>query len=458
MKKLSRGRRIALILLLLALLIVAAIAWGSAEERVERLPVTPAQQALADKAARAGAAEIDANGRRDGGMTLGGAIEGRQFAVAIPPRWNRQVLLFAHGYSAPGSSVAVAKDPVAKDPGLGLMGLAYRQGFAVAHSAYDKAGVGVESGAKSTLALKHLLDRLGAERSYISGGSMGGTITVTLAEQHPGEFAGALAVCGPASWRSEIAAIVEFRAIYNHFTRGTDYALPGDRSVKVSALSSVAPRLLGFAQPAWTGVQMKRLVRPVEALFNDARADPKGPAAAIIQNVASASGEFGPEFASFAFPLLTASLGQDDMVATMGGEVYDNRSKVFRSIHLSDAENVAFNRGIERVAGDPAAIAYAARWHEPSGRSPLKMVAMHNAIDSLVPYKRQIEFAQRMAAAGNADNLLLITVPATTDKIPGTKFDGITHCGFTPEQIATAWNGLRQWTGTGVKPVITQGR
>ena len=44
-----------------------------------------------------------------------------------------------------------------------------------------------------------LLDRLGVTRTYIAGGSMGGTITVALIEQHPNDFAAALAACGPAS-------------------------------------------------------------------------------------------------------------------------------------------------------------------------------------------------------------------------------------------------------------------
>ncbi len=114
----------------------------------------------------------------------------------------------------------------------------------------------------------------------------------------------------------------------------------------------------------------------------------------------------------------------------------------------------ALNRGIERVAGDPAAIAYATRWHEPSGRSPVKLVAMHNAVDSLVPYRREAELAQRMAAAGNSGNLLLLTVPTKTGPLPGARFEGIAHCGFTPGQVATAWNSLRTWAETGTKPAL----
>jgi pimeloyl-ACP methyl ester carboxylesterase len=451
----SRRWTIALAILLVLIVLAAGGIWWATSDHIERLPVTPAQRALADQASRAGATDVDANGRRDGGMTIGGKIDGHQFAVAIPPKWNHQALLFAHGYSPPGSSVAVARDPVAKDPGGSALGIAYAQGFAVGHSAYDKAGVGVESGVENTLALKHLLDRLGVTRTYIAGGSMGGTITVALIEQHPNDFAGALAACGPASWQSEIGALTDFRALYNYFTRGTPYALPGAQSIKVSALSSKAPWPLHVAQPLWTAMQVKRLAKPVERLFLDARKNPKGQAAAIIRNIASASnGEFGPEFASFAFPLVTIGLGQDDMVATMGGEVHDSRNEVYHSAYLSDAQNAALNRGIERVAADPKAVAYAMTWHEPSGRSPVKLVTIHNRIDSLVPYKRETELAARMAAAGNSANLLALTVPPMVIKLPGVSLPGYAHCGFTPDQTRFAWNSLRLWVETGAKPAV----
>lgn len=442
----GRHHRIATALALL----LAASAAGCA--RAPGASPGPAQQALARQAGARGAGDVKAYAAEDGGTILNGTLDGRQFALAVPKSWNHQVLLFAHGYSAPGSSLAVLRNPIQNTPGTELLRVAYAQGFAVAHSAYDKAGVGVQTGVERTLALKHFVDRMGASRVYMSGASMGGTITIALIEQHPQEFAGALAACGPAEWSAEIGAVVDMRALYNYFTAGTKYALPGQRSIKVSALSPVAPRGLGFAQPLWGALQIKRMANPVVALFEDAQKDPNGQAARIIRNVASASGQFGPEFASFVLPLLTVGLGQDDMVSSMGGLVYDNRAKVYRSAFLSDAENAALNKGIERVAADPEAVAYAAQWHDANGRSPVKLVTLHNAVDSLVPYAREKELAAVTAAAGNGGNLLQLTVPPKLGPMPGVKLKGLAHCGFTPDQVKLAWTDLRQWVETGRKP------
>lgn len=165
-------------------------------------------------------------------------------------------------------------------------------------------------------------------------------------------------------------------------------------------------------------------------------------------------GEFEPEIASFGAPLLTVALGMDDLVATFGGSIHDNTTKVYRSAYLSEDENAQLNRGIERIAADPAALAYADRWHRASGRSPVKLVAVHNAIDSLVPFANETALAQRMKDAGNDGNLLLITVPSTYTDVPATDIKGLTHCGFSPEQHALAWSSLTTWVNTGVRPAL----
>lgn len=417
-----------------------------------RLPVSKSQALLATMADKAGAREIATNGLPDGGMTLGGQIKGRQFALAIPPNWNRQALLFAHGYSMPGSPVRVAVNPVSKDQTGGLMKVAYDQGFAVGHSAFDKAGIGVESGARNTLALKYFVQKIGATRIYVSGGSMGGNIVMALIERHPDEFSGALAACGVTQgWEEEIGALVDMRAVYTYFTAGTDYALPGNSDIAISALSPTPPRALGFAGTPWRLIQMKRFASPVLKLFEDAKADPHGKAAQIVARVASLT-RFEPEVASFIFPLLTISFGMDDMRASFGGNVYGNKDKVYRSALLSDAQNAALNKDIQRIAADPRSQAYADAWHRTTGKFKTPLVAIHNRIDSLVPYDQAVGLGRQVAAASNQGRLIQLTFPPLTTPIPGTDAKGYAHCGFEPAQIARSWNILRQWVETGQKP------
>ncbi|MGI9246034.1 MAG: hypothetical protein ACR2I8_04930 [Steroidobacteraceae bacterium] len=420
-------------------------------------PVSASMQPLVERARAAGATDLRAHGGPDGGLVLSGKLDGRRFAAALPANWNQKTVLHAHGYSVPGTSIKVPDDPLATDLTFGLFRTAYGQGYAVGQSEYDKAGMGVKTGAERTLRLKRWFDAIGSREAYITGVSMGGNVVMALIEQNPQDFAGGLAACGVMDdWPSEVGALTDMRALYNYFTRGTRYELPGDPDLAVSAISPTPPAGLSVATPLWHMLQLKRLLRPVIALFEAADANPSGSEAAIIRNVQSASGIFDADLASFGWPLVTITLGQDDMVATFGGNVYGNEGKVYRSAHLTADENARLNAAIQRIKVDPAAVERAARWYQSTGTSPVKLVSIHNAIDSLVPYGSQQALQQRMESAGNADNLLLITVPATRNAVPGSSKTGYTHCGFTTEQTVIAWNALRSWVETGQRPVIAR--
>jgi pimeloyl-ACP methyl ester carboxylesterase len=400
----------------------------------------PAYIALAEAA---GAQSVTLTSRSDGGVIINGRLDGRQFAVAIPRTWNHQSLLFAHGYTLPDSSVEVSIDPVEKDPALGLLKTAYDQGFAVGHSAYDKAGVGVEAGAKATLRLEALIRALGSKQTYVSGGSMGGSIVMALIEQHPKTFAGALSACGVTDgWDKEIGALIDMRAVYNDLTRGTPYALPGEQDLQRSALPTLPPAGSTASREAFQTMQIIKVASPILRLFADAKRDPQGPAAAIVRKVSSLT-LFDPDPAAFIFPLMTVSLGMDDMRATFGGTVYGNLDKIYASPELSADEAAALNRDVQRVRADQSAVAYAHIWHQTEGTFRTPLVAVHNQIDPLVPYSQALGLKARVEANGDPRRLTLITVPPLRAEIPGSGVTGYVHCGFTPDQMANAWSVLR---------------
>ena len=418
-------------------------------------PAPPALKGdpFAARARAAGATDVVATAAPGGGTILDGTLEGRQFALAIPHDWNGEALLMAHGYSPPGSPVAVARDPLADDPSLGLLPRAYAEGVAVGHSAYDKAGVGVETGANNTLRLKRFLDRLGARRVYVAGGSMGGNIVMALIEDHPHEFAGAVTACGvDTGWEEEIGWLINLRAVYNYFTKGTPYALPGSHDLAVSGVG-IEPPVALIGKP-WQLVQIWRVARPVAALFKAAQARPDGPEAVLVKKIA-ALGETQPEPASLIIPLLTVTTGMDDMQATFGGVVAGNAGRVYRSDLLSPAENAALNRDIQRIATDPKAVAYADLWHRARGDFSTPLVTVHNAVDPLVPYAQAKTLGETVAKAGNGARLIQFTTSPVATPLPGTGLSGLTHCGFTKAQTGAAWDVLHRWVETGLRPAPT---
>ncbi len=417
----------------------------------EAAPVSRAEQ-FAQMATTADVAEVSITPRDDGGFSLSGRLQGATFGMSVPPNWNGEAMVYAYGYTTPGTPVEVDPDPAMKDRSGGFMSLPYSQGYIVAQSAYDKAGIGVETGAANTLRLAGLVRSLGARDVYLNGGSMGGNIVVALIEEHPGVFKGALAACGVTTgWQTEIEHLIDLRAVYQFYTAGTRYALPGEQALRKSAVSLPPP---GTPESSAAPARLKQtlqLARPITQLFKDALAAPDGEAAAIVRRVAAIVG-VEPEPASFVIPLLTVALGQDDMVQTFGGQVYGNREKLYGASILTPEETRALNEGIGRLDADPAAVAYADRWRRTTGRYSTPLVAMHNRIDSLVPHEQLEGLMKVTAQAGNQQHLLAFTVPETVVSLPASGLSGYTHCGFTPEQIAAAWNTLTQWTRTGVKP------
>lgn len=431
---------------------LVAVLLASCGSSPERRAITPVQQHLVDRMSRAGAAAIDANGRADGGMSVAGTLAGRAFGIAVPARWNGQAVLFANGYSIPGTPVSVPADPVAKDPSGGFLTAAYRQGFAVGQSAYDKPAMAVKSGVANTLRLRGWFERIGARRFYLGGASMGGNIVMALIEKHPGAFAGAMSACGvTGDWDSEVGALVDLRAAYTFYTRGTKYALPGNHDIAVNGVSPIPPAGLGFARTPWLFWQLKRMSGVMAELFKAARADPNGPEARMVAHIASvAKADADP--ASFIFPIMTAMVSMEDMRASFGGVVYGNVGGVYDSPLLSATEKAALNAGIQRVASDAPARAFAVEWHQSTGRFRTPLVAVHNRHDGLVFAEQAMLLRARVKAAGNQAHLFQLWAPSLQKDIPGTGLKGWAHCGFTPRQAAVLWDTLHGWVESGRKP------
>ncbi|MGO4449876.1 alpha/beta hydrolase family protein [Phyllobacterium sp. TAF24] len=439
---LNHRLRFALAIGLKCIPLASALLAMSANASIAQNQRTQSSGALERSLGSAGARDIHVEQLRDGGFTINGTIKRKAFALAIPANWNRKALLYAHGYSFPGTSVAVSRNPMHNEASE-LMKAAYSQGFAVGHSAYDKAGVDIKGGATNTLGLRSVLVSAGIKKIYLSGASMGGAVVISLIEQHPGMFVGAISACGITnSTQRQFGDMVDVRAVYDFYTRGTPYELPGGKDLRTSAMSMVSPSSLDTVTTAFQLLRARAISNPLVKLFKDAGNDPKGDAAGIIRKISSVA-RIDPDPASFAAPLFVATLGMDDIIATYGGRPYDNRKYRYTAPELTRKETEALNRNIARIKGDPVAVANAKRWHEASGRFATPLVVIHGKKDSLVRYSQFESFLRTVRASGNQRNLVAATpLPPAKEAIPLTGIYGYAHCGFTPEQLANAWNTL----------------
>ncbi|MBX3595829.1 alpha/beta hydrolase [Sphingomonas sp.] len=401
--------------------------------------------------AAAAATDLVASPAPDGGTIVNGKLEGRAFVIAMPANWTGETVLFGQGYATPGSVPTVPSDPIAKDPGGGTLKHIYGKGLALGIAAFDKSGVATKSGAINTLRLRDVFAKLGAGRQYVVGGSMGGSIVMSLIELYPDKFDGAVSMCGiTEGWLPLIGQMADLRAAWNVLTVDTPYALPGELDVRRSGLPVVPPEGDKTPGDAFREAQKLKVLTPVFALFLAAKANPQGKEAQLVRQLAAISG-FAPDPAAIGAPLYSAVLGMDDIRATMGGMPVSNRGKDYVVPGMSPAENKAFNAAIQRFDADQAAVAYATKWHQSTGTFKVPLVTVHQTEDALVPYSQTVGLGRVTAKAGNSERLAQYAVPPTRFDLPGG-LTGYSHCGFTPKQNIDAFEAMHSWVTTGVRP------
>lgn len=123
-----------------------------------------------------------------------GEIGGAKFSIAVPSRWNRMVLLLAHGYRA-------ADRPLVADlfPDQLSRRTLLDEGWIIAKTSYRRNGLIVADAIADLDALRaHVAEKFGApERVLLEGESMGGLIATLIAEREPAVprlYAGVVAI------------------------------------------------------------------------------------------------------------------------------------------------------------------------------------------------------------------------------------------------------------------------
>jgi pimeloyl-ACP methyl ester carboxylesterase len=342
---------------------------------------------------------------------------GSTYALFVPHDWNGDLVVYAHGYVMPQLPVGLPDIATLRD----AFGANH---YAVAYSSYSENGFDLKDGSQRTHQLRGLFTaQFGRpDHTYIIGHSLGGAITMYLAEKYPQHYAGALPMCGfVGGSKAEVNYIGNVRILFNVFYPG----------VLAGTTADVPPAL------QWNTATQNAIVAAITA-------NPTG--AAVISQVnqtavpIASAGELGPSIINaLAFQIF----GTNDLTARTHGHVpFDNATTVYTSPNPTLASALALvNATAERYSSPPDAANYLEKYFEPTGDLQIPTLTLHTTRDPVVPVWHEPIYAAKALAAGTSANLVQRSI---------NRFG---HCTFTGAETMQAFADLVAWVEHGVRPV-----
>lgn len=315
--------------------------------------------------------------------------------------WNGALVVAIHGYVEPREPLTL---PGLDDNSLKVTRALLDLGYAFATTSFHKNGYAVEQAGDDVDALVGYFNRTArpADRVLLLGASEGGLITTMLVERRPAIYAGGLALCGPLGGANmELDYLTDFRVLF-------DYFFP---QVFDFGASDVPPT----ADLNWAGYA---------ALIRSAITAEPHKAEQLFRVTGAARPSDGLEDTiDTATRLLRYTVfGFNDVVQVAGGNPYGNVGRVYAG---SD-DDVALNRGVERITANAAARAYLDRFYLPTGRLQRPLVTLHTRRDPIVPFAHQSSYERAVEQAGSEQ------------MHAGFSVNRFGHCNFTPAEVLAA--------------------
>jgi pimeloyl-ACP methyl ester carboxylesterase len=384
----------------------------------------------------------------DSGTTSTGTlVDGAQWKIQCPTiAWNGTLLLYSHGYVAPGS-LNPATD--VGDPATGAYLLAH--GFALAGSSYATTGWAIQQALPDQIATLDVFDATYGTptRTIAWGHSLGGIITAGLIQDYPNRFNAALPMCGVlaggvATWNTALDAEFAFKQLL-----APTSMLQLVNITNPKANLALADSILGAAQATPQGQARLALVSALgdtPGWFNPASPEP-----AATDFVTQEANQF-QWAANVTFPFVFALRAElegraDGNVSWNTGVNYvadlaksaDLREVIglYKAAHLSLTKDLLTLNSAARISAKPSAVAYLAKYIAFDGDISVPVLTMHTTGDGLVVPENEQAYRSVVDRAGNGRLLRQIFVARAG------------HCTFTPAETITALNVLLNRLDTG---------
>jgi fermentation-respiration switch protein FrsA (DUF1100 family) len=341
------------------------------------------------------------------------------YDIEVPPRWNGELVMWAHGYRGQGFVLTV------DTPAYGLRQKLLDQGYAWAASSYYDNGYDVRAGVTSTHDLADLfrtiVDR--PHRTYVVGVSMGGHVIGRSMEQYPGYYAGAMPMCGVLGDHDLFDFFLDYNVVAQDIAGVPAWPVPADYLTNAVPRIEVATGLAGLRPggPDTTNDLGKQL----RAITIDRSGGPRPGAEAAFS-----------VWKDFLFGIAAGAAGKSlsenpGQVATNILTTYEPNSPVDvnQTVQRVPAQNweARFDPGLTQVPiifGTPTA----------------PVLTLHGLGDMFVPFSMEEDYAADVAR--NDRTGLVVQRAIRTAQ----------HCEFSPSEVGNGWDALTHWVRDGVHP------
>jgi hypothetical protein len=344
-------------------------------------------------------------------------INGTEFQVRVPARWNGTLILYSHGYY-------LAEYP--PEPGHVMLAAQPRteawlldHGYALAASNYKGVvGYAVEDALRDQIAVLDWFDvHIGRPRKTVTSGmSMGALISILLAERNPGRFAGVLAACGEydgnGAWNSALDINFTIKAL---LAPNADIDLVKARDAEASR--NRLREVIADAQQTKDGrarLALAGALANIPGWFTVHHPAPTTLADRLSQQLA---------WVDMAYVFGKGATGREDLERRAGGNPswnvgIDYRRTLARSAQRGlavqayrEAPGANLDADLDRlertprIAPDPGALAYMYRHTVVRGSTPSPVLTLHTTGDGGAVSDQVRWYTERVQRFGDPDRL-----------------------------------------------------
>lgn len=350
-----------------------------------------------------------------------GVYKHAAFDLEIPPNWNGELVMWAHGYRGTGTVLTV--DP----PAYGLRETFAQEGYAWAASSYAENNYNPATGVTSTHDLaKYAAKLIGQKptRTYIVGVSMGGHVIGRSLEEYPKFYAGALPMCGVLGDNRLFDFFLSYNLVAQTLAGTPAYPTPADYQTAVVPQIQTALGLVGLQPGLDTTNELGNQLRDVTINLTG------GPRPGAVNSFAI--------WKDFLFTL--ASPDNGGTLAQNAGRVATNVAKTY-----TPNAPVDINAAVPRVFPADVYSRYTPRLIQIPrilGYPKIPVLTLHGLGDMFVPFSMEQLYRNEVTYHGLGGNLVQRAIREAG------------HCEFTPTEVGQAWTDLTAWVekGPSAKP------